>query len=80
MSGGHVDIFPYFYPWCGIPEVDGGNDEKVLSVLNGKKDMQPPVQRQHIERRHRLGPHRRGLINERLRDDVYRVPQEAQYT
>ena len=43
---------------CGIPEADGGGedaDEKVLAVLNGKMGMQPPVQRQQIERSHRLG-------------------------
>ena len=60
-------------------------DENVLAVLKGKMGMQPPVQRQQIERRHCLGrkgdgngPHRPRTVvvrfaSERLRDDVYRA-------
>ena len=41
----------------GIPEVRDGDetDTTIIALLNGKMGMDPPLQRHHLERCHRLG-------------------------
>ena len=63
----------------GVAEVDGGGedtDEKVLVVLNGRTGMQPPVQRKHIEKSHRLGCKEDGNGPHRPRTVVVRFVSE----